>query len=309
MVWFLYFSVYPHHEEYEKFGIFVGLRLRHHLLVRNLAKKYEIPALAGLAKESFIKAFKKDWNISIFYDCIPLIYGEQPEPDSALRKFAAQEMKLNLEWDAQRSNLWDDFQHYIQNLPLFASDVLAAVYEKPIQEPSITPNRISKGSWDVEPSRSTFNLPPKPCSIGLVKRSLGHTPILLDKNGRRYDAALFQTKARELKNTCCCLRIVKIYHMVQAKVYYVTHFRYGNVGELETKQALGRDAERLLGEFDRATEYLSDAIEVFEGKFWDLTGLDWANRSDQPKKNEYTYIGESRNGVLSGWDNAVSKPL
>lgn len=85
MVWFLYFSVYPHLEEYGKFGVFDGLRFSLHLLVHDLAKKYEVPSLALLAKKHFITAVKKHWNMSIFHDCIPNIHGAQSENESTFR--------------------------------------------------------------------------------------------------------------------------------------------------------------------------------------------------------------------------------
>ena len=154
MVWFVYFSAYPHLEEYGTFGVFDGLRFSLHLFVCDLAKKYELPALALLAKKHFIKAVKNHWNMFIFHDCIPVIYGSQPEPDSTFRKIAAQKMKLNLEEVAKRSDLWNDFQRYVQNFPLFASDVLAALYAKPLPKPGLTLTGGSKGSWDLEPGVS-----------------------------------------------------------------------------------------------------------------------------------------------------------
>ena len=85
--------------------------------------------------------------------------------------------------------------------------------------------------------------------------------------------------------------------------------KYGMVGGPETVKELGRDSEGLLQEFDRNTLYLSVAVEVFKEEFKHLTGLDWANRSNQPVKSKYTYIEDGRNSLLWGWRNAVSKPL
>ena len=80
-------------------------------------------------------------------------------------------------------------------------------------------------------------------------------------------------------------------------------------GGSETVKALGRVSEGLLEECDSAFENLSDAVEVFEETFKKSTGLDWANRSNQPMTSKYTYIGDGRNSLLWGWRNAVSKPL
>ena len=309
MVWFFYLSVYPDREEYVEFGVFDGLRFSHHLLVRDLAKKFVLPALALLAKKHFIKAVEDNWNIDIFYDCIPIIYGEQPEPDSTLRKIAAPKMKLNLEWDAESSDLWVDFQRYVQSFPLFASDVPAALYAKPILKSGLTLMGGSKRSWDVQPGRSDFSVSPTPFSTTLIKRCLGHVFITFDEDDYRYDAALFQTNPRGNENNYCWLRIIKLYTKAQAKKRYVTDLGYGMVGGLETVTALGRDRFGDIEEVDGATECFSDAVDVFEEKFKDLTGLGWANRYSQPVKAKYTYIGERRNGVLQGWENAVSKPL
>lgn len=310
MVYFLYFSVYPQREDYEKLGALDGRpRFNHHLLLRDLATKFVLPVLALLAKEHFIKALEKDWDIYIFYDCIPVIYGEQPEPDSTLRKIAAQKMKLNLEWDAERRDLWDDFHRYVQNFPLFACGVLAALYPMPTPKPGLTLEGGMKGSWDIESGRSIFKRPLTPISTGLVKRALGHWPIFLDESGRRYDAVLFQTNPRGTNNEYCCLQIFNVYVVALAKKCSATHVRYGKVGESETDRALVKTLEGRSQHPKKDTEYLSDDVELFEEKFKDLTGLDWADRSNQPVKSKYSYIGDRGNDVPRGWYNAVSKPL
>lgn len=308
MVWFLYFSNYPHLEDFGEFGIFDGLRFSLHVSVHTLAMKYEVPPLALLAKKHFIKAVKKHWNILLFHDCIPVIYGAQPEPNSTFRKIVTQKLKLNLEWCAKRSDLRDDFQRYVQNFPLFACDVPAALYAKPMPKPGLTLEGGTKEHWDDgEPGRSIFSLPP--CYTGFVKRSLDDIYVPIDEYGHRYKAALFMTNPRGIQNKYCYLRIV-LCCKVQAKDLYITHFEYGTVGEPEPVKTLVRTSEGCLMEFNQGTGvYLSDAVEIFEETFKNLTGLDWANRSNQPVKSAYTYIRESQDGLLWGWDNAVSKLL
>ena len=68
------------------------------MVVSTLAKKYKLPALALLARKHFIEAVKEHRDTVIFhYECIRVIYGAQPEPDSTFRKIVAQKMELDLE--------------------------------------------------------------------------------------------------------------------------------------------------------------------------------------------------------------------
>ena len=157
LVWFLYFSIYPHLEESGKLEIFDGLRFSLHVSVNTLAKKVKVQPLALLAKKHFIKAVKKHWSMSIFLDCIHVLYGVQPGLDSTFRKVAVQKMKLSLEWGIERGDVWDDFQRNVQSFPWFACDVLAELYPKPILKPIAKPrpdfNGGSKEDGDVEPGK------------------------------------------------------------------------------------------------------------------------------------------------------------
>lgn len=139
---------------------------------------------------------------------------------------------------------------------------------------------------------------------------LVYVSVILDESGHRYDAALFQTNPRGIGNKYCHLLILDFHTEVYPKGRrYVTHLIYGMVGGPKTVEALGRISKGSLEEFDSATASISEAVGVFEAKFSHLTGLDWAYRSNQPVKSRFTYIGDGRNSLISGWSNAVSRPL
>ena len=160
MVWFLYFGIYPHFEEYGKLGILGDLRFSLHVSVCTLAKAYELPALARLAKKHFIIAIKKYWNIYFFLNCIPVIYGTESRSDSTFRKIVAQKMKLHMELGAKRTDLWDNFQHHIQKFPLLACDILSAIYAKPISETAlILKGGLKEPAEESDLSTSNSNVP------------------------------------------------------------------------------------------------------------------------------------------------------
>lgn len=283
MVWFLYFGTYPHFEGYGELGIFGDLRFCLHVHVCTLAKKYELPALALLAKKHFATAVEKHWNVFVFLDCIPVIYGTQPQPVSTFRRMVAQRMQLNLEWGAKEKDLWDNFQHHVQTFPLFACDVLSAIYAKPIPEPGLTLKGGLKEPAECHPDEDF---------------------VVLDEDGHGYSAALFKTNSRKTGNQYCNMDVTSCTELWSNDLC-TTSFERGEVGDPVTARTGS------LGESEHGTGacLLDDARGDFKAKFNELTGLDWADRFDQPVRSKYTYLEDGWSSIVSGWDNADSKPL
>ncbi|KAK3170620.1 hypothetical protein OEA41_002701 [Lepraria neglecta] len=89
MIWFIYFGKYPHFQEAGEDSIFGDLRVDAHIKVYALAKKYDISALALLAKKHFMHGIKWRWWTCLFLHCIPFIYETTPESDGGLRRLLA----------------------------------------------------------------------------------------------------------------------------------------------------------------------------------------------------------------------------
>ncbi|KAG0646902.1 Poly [ADP-ribose] polymerase 2-A [Hyphodiscus hymeniophilus] len=104
---------------------------------------------------------------------------------------------------------------------------------------------------------------------------LAHYTIYIDNGGVIYDANLNQTNAGNNNNKFYRLQLLR-----NGNTDYKTWSRWGRVGERGQNATLGNGS-------------LDDAIRHFEKKFKDKSGLAWANRSDAPKPNKYTFIERS----------------
>ncbi|KAK1974714.1 poly polymerase catalytic domain-containing protein [Colletotrichum cereale] len=98
--------------------------------------------------------------------------------------------------------------------------------------------------------------------------------VYIAPDGVIYDASLNQTNATNNNN--------KFYRiqLVQDGTTYKTWTRWGRVGEWGQCAVLGNGS-------------LNDALNNFDKKFKDKSGLAWANRGDDPKPKKYAFIERS----------------
>ncbi|KAA8621228.1 poly polymerase 2 ADP-ribosyltransferase 2 [Pyrenophora tritici-repentis] len=100
--------------------------------------------------------------------------------------------------------------------------------------------------------------------------------VYVAHDGTIYDASLNQTNSSANNN-----KFYKIQLLTDGNMY-TTWTRWGRVGER------GQNAELGDGTLD-------DAINNFEKKFKDKSGLKWADRGEQPKAKKYAYVERSYN--------------
>ncbi|BEI80766.1 hypothetical protein CcaverHIS002_0112950 [Cutaneotrichosporon cavernicola] len=98
--------------------------------------------------------------------------------------------------------------------------------------------------------------------------------VYIDDDGTIYDANLNQTNAGNNNN--------KFYRvqLLHRGTSYKTWTRWGRVGEMGQSSILGGGT-------------LPDALTNFNKKFKDKSGLNWAQRNDNPKPKKYTFIEKS----------------
>ncbi|KAI4944489.1 hypothetical protein J4E86_009548 [Alternaria arbusti] len=101
--------------------------------------------------------------------------------------------------------------------------------------------------------------------------------VYIDNNdGTIYDASLNQTNSSANNN-----KFYKVQLLTDGSSYR-TWTRWGRVGD--------RGQMKMLGDGS-----LSNAMQEFEKKFKDKSGLKWANRGDEPKAGKYAYVERSYN--------------
>ncbi|KAI4657345.1 uncharacterized protein J4E79_007418 [Alternaria viburni] len=101
--------------------------------------------------------------------------------------------------------------------------------------------------------------------------------VYIDNNdGTIYDASLNQTNSSANNN-----KFYKVQLLTDGSSYR-TWTRWGRVGD--------RGQMKMLGDGG-----LSNAMQEFEKKFKDKSGLKWANRGDEPKAGKYAYVERSYN--------------
>ena len=135
MIWFIYFGNYPHLQEAGEDGIFGDLRFDAHIKVYAIAKKYDIPALALLAKKHFMHAVKWRWWTCLFLHCIPLIYETTPESDGGLRRLLVHTLRYRFTDQVDDKCFWNYTKEQVRRFPLFAYDFLDVVHPRPAVHP------------------------------------------------------------------------------------------------------------------------------------------------------------------------------
>ncbi|KAI4922829.1 hypothetical protein J4E90_001264 [Alternaria incomplexa] len=101
--------------------------------------------------------------------------------------------------------------------------------------------------------------------------------VYIDNNdGTIYDASLNQTNSSANNN-----KFYKVQLLTDGSSYR-TWTRWGRVGD--------RGQMKMLGDGS-----LGNAMQEFEKKFKDKSGLKWANRGDEPKAGKYAYVERSYN--------------
>ncbi|KAK4869128.1 hypothetical protein LT330_006128 [Penicillium expansum] len=96
--------------------------------------------------------------------------------------------------------------------------------------------------------------------------------VYIDSKGLIYDATLSQTVAANNAN-----KFYRVQLLVGANSKYFAWTRWGRVGEHGQSACLG-------------TGDLADALQHYEKKFKDKSGLRWANRLNTPKHGKYTFL-------------------
>ncbi|KGO78340.1 hypothetical protein PITC_059530 [Penicillium italicum] len=96
--------------------------------------------------------------------------------------------------------------------------------------------------------------------------------VYIDSAGLIYDATLSQTVAANNAN-----KFYRVQLLVGANSKYFTWTRWGRVGEHGQSACLG-------------TGGLTDAMQHYEKKFKDKSGLKWADRLKTPKHGKYTFL-------------------
>ena len=99
--------------------------------------------------------------------------------------------------------------------------------------------------------------------------------MYIDDNGLIFDASLNQTNIGNNNN-----KFYRLQLLLQTKKKYWVHTRWGRVGEY------GQVKE--MGPMD-----LEEALEEFNKKFKDKSGLDWEDRYEEAKKGKYTFLEKS----------------
>lgn len=99
--------------------------------------------------------------------------------------------------------------------------------------------------------------------------------VYIDDDGVIYDASLNQTNAGNNNNKFYRLQLLR-----NAFGVYQTWTRWGRVGDRGQSASLGGGS-------------LADALEHFNKKFKDKSGLAWADRSAPPKPKKYTFVERS----------------
>ncbi|KAJ4289291.1 hypothetical protein N0V88_007042 [Collariella sp. IMI 366227] len=96
--------------------------------------------------------------------------------------------------------------------------------------------------------------------------------VYIDDSGVIFDASLNQTNASNNNN-----KFYRIQLLVDAQKVYRTWTRWGRVGER------GQTATPAVGT-------LSSAMQQFEKKFKDKSGLSWSQRGNNPKPGKYAFV-------------------
>jgi poly [ADP-ribose] polymerase len=122
---------------------------------------------------------------------------------------------------------------------------------------------------------------------------LTHYAIYIDDGDVIYDANLNQTNASNNNNKFYRLQVCNNFmSSSSAKKLTSSQLLRSPNGDFKTWSRWGRVGEHgqnaILGNGS-----LEDAIRQFDSKFKSKTGLAWANRSDNPKPNKYTFIERS----------------
>ncbi len=109
----------------------VRLQLQVQVLTYNLADKYDVPALMGLAKEQFKATLKKGPTAEEYLSVIRYAYNI-PTPRNALRIIAVDYARLKFRSIMQSPDL-DIVRTTLQDEPEFAFDVLQSFVNTPLK--------------------------------------------------------------------------------------------------------------------------------------------------------------------------------
>ncbi|KAH8675432.1 poly polymerase catalytic domain-containing protein [Xylariales sp. PMI_506] len=104
---------------------------------------------------------------------------------------------------------------------------------------------------------------------------LAQYEVYIDDSGVIYDASLNQTNAGNNNNKFYMIQLLR-----NASGNFKTWTRWGRVGEPGQNAILGDGS-------------LEDALNQFNKKFKDKSGLSWINRGDPPKIKKYTFVEKS----------------